>query len=546
LQRELSVRFNLPLENVRVISKLVGGSFGSKSIPWPHTFLAAAAARMVQRPVKLLLTREEMYWSIGYRAEVRQHVRLGADERGKIQALSVETRSRTSSFDQYYSPGLVHIPLMLWDVPAASAVYKVVPTDVSTPVVMRAPGECEASFALNTALDELAVQVGTDPLALHLLNYAEQNPHTGKPFSSKALKACLLKTAQAFGWQKRTAQPGSMREKDTLIGWGMATSVYPVYQSPAMAKVRLKQDGSVLVQVATHELGTGVHTVLAQTAAEALGVSLERVRVETGDTSLPPAAPSAGSRTTTSLTPAVYKAAGLVRQQLIAAATADEKSPLKGIKPTDIAAGNDALYQSGSPAKTDSFRAIMERGQIAFLDGLGQHLPAGLGPEALSQMASGTEAAQSQDEGPYSTYAFGAVMVEVRINAWTGMYQVSRVVGSYGIGRVMNPKTATSQIKGAIIMGLGMVRSEETLYDHRLGRIVNNNFADYHVPVQADTPAIEVHFVDETDRHIGPMGAKGAGEIGITGLAAAVVNAIYHATGKRIRELPITPEKLVL
>ena len=545
MQQHLALALNVPAENVRVVCRFVGGGFGCKGSHWPHSVLTAAAARLFRRPVKMIHSREQMYTAHGYRAEVEQRYQLGADAQGKLLALQGDIYGITSDTDDWFSRPMLEIPEMLFSCPNVNLAAHMVPLNYPIPTFMRGPGECEATFALSSVLDELAAKLNRDPLEIHLLNYAEKDESKNQPWSSKELRQCYKAGAEKFGWSKRNHTPGSMKDGRRNVGWGMAVGAYPVYLSPAMAKIRLHDDGRVAVQSGVQDLGTEVYTIMAQMTADTLGVPFERINVTIGDTDLPTGPLAAGSRTTASVLPAVQATGRNLMQQFIGRAVADPKSPLTGLKSDQVELRGGRLVSKANPAKSDSYTELLRRNQIPFLEAYDEYLPPGMGATERSQAQTGGAPVVGPDISGHTAYSYGAVFVEVKVDPFIGTLHVTRVVGAYDAGRIINLKTADSQMRGAIVMGIGMACTEETVTDHRLHRFVNNNFADYHVPVQADVPRFDIHFVESKDEIIGPLGAKGVGELGINGVAAAICNAVYHATGRRIRELPITPEKLI-
>jgi xanthine dehydrogenase YagR molybdenum-binding subunit len=415
---------------------------------------------------------------------------------------------------------------MLYQTPNQDTTHRLARMNLGTPTFMRAPGEASGSFALESSMDELAYALGIDPVQLRLQNYAERDPGTDLPFSSKSLRQCYEAGAKRFGWSARNPQPRSMREGNKLIGWGMASATYPTYRSAASASARIDIDGSAVVRSSTQDLGTGTYTVMSQVAADALGVPVGMVRFELGDSTMPEAPVSGGSTTVASVAPAVQAAAGALRLKLIGIASADARSPLHGALPDAVGVEYGQLFLLRDPSRRESMASIVAR-----------H---GKGPvQATASAAPGDE------KQKYSMHAFGAVFVEVRVDDDLGTIRVPRVVGVYGVGKLINKKTGHSQLMGGIVGGIGMALFEETLFDQREGRAVNGNLGEYHVPVNADIGSIDVQVVEEDDRHVNPLGAKGIGEIGITGVAAAVANAVYHATGRRVRNLPITLDKLL-
>jgi len=518
----LSKSLSIPEENVRVVCHFIGGAFGCK-ICWPHVILSVIAAREVGRPVKLVLTRQQMFDVMGHRAETEQNVKLGATSDGQLTAIIHDGISHTSMFDEFVEPFTIATH-MLYACPNLQASQRLVRLNKGTPTFMRAPGETPGTYALESALDELAYALKLDPIELRLRNHADIDPDKNLPWSSKSLKECYQLGAEKFGWSQRHPEPRSMRDGRYLIGMGMATATYPAYHFPASAKAMILADGTALVQSGTHEMGTGTATVMAQLAADTLGFPVERVRFELGDTELPRASVSGGSSTVGSVGTAVYGAATDVRAKVLEMARSDRNSPLYQVS-EEVAFADGRLFVKSDPAKGETYADILSR-------------------HNLEQVEADYEAQFNQEE-KYSKHGFGAQFVEVRIDPDFGEVRVSRYTAAFATGRVLNHKTARSQFMGGIIMGIGMALMEETLTDPVLGRVVNPNLAEYHVPVNADIPKIDIHIIDESDPHVNPIGTKGIGEIGITGVAAAVANAVYHATGKRIRNLPITPDKVM-
>jgi xanthine dehydrogenase YagR molybdenum-binding subunit len=474
---KLAAVFGLPKDRVRAIALYVGGGFGCKGSPWSHTALAAMAAKVVARPVKLVVARPQMFGPVGFRPRTVQRVALAADADGHLVSSIHEITAQTSTFDVWTAaPGA--LTRMLYAVPNQRVTHRLVRLNAGTPTFMRAPGETPGSFALESAMDELAYAAGIDPLELRLRNYAEVDPEDGRPFSSKSLRACYRVGAEAFGWSGRAPHPRAVRDGDDFVGVGMATAAYPTHRSPAGARAVLHADGTALVQCGTQDIGTGAYTVFTQVAATALGLPVERVRFELGDTRLPLSPNSGGSQTTASVASAVQAAC-------------------------DDALANVRAW--GDPAR-EAFATILQRHGVASIEGTALVKP-------------------GDEQKQYSMHAFGAQFAEVRVDAQLGIVRVTRLVGAFASGRILNEK-------------------EHTRHDERSGRIMTANLSDYLLPVNADVPAIEVHLVPEDDPHVNPVGVKGIGEIGIVGVAAAIANAVYHATGTRVRELPITLDKV--
>jgi xanthine dehydrogenase YagR molybdenum-binding subunit len=528
VQDILAKAFDLPRENVRVISPFVGGAFGCKGAVWPHIILAAMAAKAAGAPVKFALSRQDMFSGAGHRTPTTQTVALAATRDGKLQAIRHRTETLTSQVGEYVESAGARSTGVLYASPAIAVEETVFKVNVATPTFMRAPGECPGTYALECAMDELAAALKIDPVELRLHNYADKHPIKDKPWSAKYLREAYQLGAEKFGWAKRSPEPRSMQQGGLLIGWGMATATYPGYKMAADARIRLRADGTVRVQCAAHDIGTGAYTVLTQISAEAVGVPVEKVTFELGNSDLPFGPVAGGSNTTATVGSAIYDAAYQLRLALAKLATADKLSPLHGLDPkTVVLGGVGELSTPADPSRRDTFAAILQRSGQPFIESNGSFKPPLLG------------------KPPVEFQSFGAQFCEVQIDPLQPRVQVTRFVSVMNCGRVMNAKTGRSQILGGVTMGIGMALHEETVLDPATGVPVTRNLADYHVPVNADLPDIEVHFVGEPDFAFNPMGARGMGEIGITGTAAAVANAVYHATGKRVRDLPITPDKLI-
>jgi xanthine dehydrogenase YagR molybdenum-binding subunit len=525
VRRTAAQTLGIAPEQVRVVCPFVGGGFGSKGSAWSHVVLAAMASKLAGVPVKVVLERTQMFGPVGARPLTEQHIRIGATGDGKLAAITHDTISSTSFVDDFTEP-CTSFTRVMYASESVQTSQRLATLNVGVPTYMRAPGESTGSFALESAMDELAYALKMDPVQLRLLNYAEKDPEKDRPWSSKSLRECYRIGAERFGWSRRTPAPGSMRAGRALVGWGMATAAYPANRKGAKASATIRPDGSAVVRSGSQDLGTGTYTVMTQIAADGLGMPVSRVRFELGDTMLPEAPVSGGSQTVASVGPAVYQAARAARDKLVAMALGDAGSPLHGLNASDIDSADGWLVYRGDPARRDAMAAVIARN----------------GGAALTADAS---AEQGSEKDRYSMHSFGAVFAEVHVDPDLGTVRVPRIVAAYGVGRLMNRKTAHSQLMGGIVWGLGMGLMEKTEIDWRVGRAVNANLADYHVPVNADIGAIDITVVDEKDSQINELGAKGIGEIGITGVAAAIANAVYHATGKRIRDLPITPDKII-
>ncbi|MFJ8741085.1 xanthine dehydrogenase family protein molybdopterin-binding subunit [Embleya sp. NPDC127516] len=508
----LAAAFGLPVDKVRVLSGFVGGGFGSKGTVWPHVLLAAAAARRVGRPVRLVLTRPQMFTSCGTRPATRQRIVLGAHRDGRLTAIAHDGTTATSPGENVVeSTG--GITSTLYACPNVAIRQRIVRLDMQPPTFQRGPGRAPGSFALESALDELAHELGMDPLELRLRNHADTDPSSGRPWSSKHLRECYRVGAERFGWDPDDRTPGTRREGDVLIGTGMATAAHEMDPGAAAAHAELRVDGSAVIGVASHDIGTGTYTVFGQIAADVLGLAPDRIIVRLGDTDLPQAPPSIGSQTVAYVGPAIRRACEAVRDDLLAAAVADSESP---------------LYQKEIGAiefGADVFASELARIGVPSLSAVGHHHP--------------------DANSPYAVQSFGAHFAEVAVDSLTGTVRVRRMVGAFDIGRVVNPRTARSQLLGGMTFGLAQALMEATTIDPRRGQVVEPHLAGYHLPVNADVGTLDVLFVGDADPHLSDLGARGAGEIGVIGAAAAIANAVFHATGVRVRTLPITPDRVV-
>lgn len=511
--------------DVRVLCPYVGGAFGLGLRPGYQLVLAAMAALALRRPVRVVLTRQQMF-SFGHRPETRQTLRLACDTEGHLQSVTHLAVSETSRHEDYVE-NIVSWSGQLYRTPHLRLDHRVVELDRFTPTDMRAPGAAQGVYALESAMDELAFAVGLDPLALRLRNYADTEPGSGKPFSSKALRECYALGAERFGWSRRSPQPRSMRLGHTLIGWGMATGVWDAMQIHAGARAVLRIDGTLEVSSATTDIGTGTYTVMSQIAAATLGVPLEMVSFRLGDSSLPMAPVEGGSFTVATVGTAVHAACLKVAAKLLLMARAQGDTPLGRARPADVSFAGGMIHLRADPARAISMRELMQRAGAPQIDAKSLTLP------RLMMQRKHARATHS------------AVFAEVRVDESLGTVHVTRVVSAIAAGRIVNPKTAASQIQGGVVWGIGMALHEEGLFDHRLGRLMNHSLAEYHLPANADIGEIEVIFVDEHDAVVNPLGVKGVGEIGLVGVAAAVGNAVFHATGRRVRSLPITLDKVL-
>ena len=487
IRDDVAKAFRLSPERVRVITPYVGGAFGCKALAHPPLILTVLAARATGRPVKLALTRQQMFALVGYRTPTIQRIRLGAERDGRLTAIAHDVVEQTNALYEFAEPTAVPTRVM-YAAPNRRTTHRLARLDLPVNGAMRAPGECPGMFALESAMDELAVACGLDPIELRLRNEPAVDPETGHPFSSRGLVACLREGARRFGWQPRDPQPRTRRDGPWLIGTGVAASTFPAFQSPSTARVHVDRAGRYSVHIAASDIGTGAWTVLTQIAAEALEAPLERVQLEIGDSALPQATAAGGSSGTASWGWAIFNAASALRARL--------RDEYGGVVP-----------------------------------------------------AEGLEASGAFDVNPaaqrFSMHAFGAQFAAVRVNVDTGEVRVPRLLGVFAAGRIINAKTARSQLLGGMTMGLSMALHEASVLDPRFGDFVNHDFAAYHIATNADVGTVDVTWIEEEDPHVNPMGTKGIGEIGIVGTAAAIANAVYHATGSRVRDLPITLDKLL-
>jgi xanthine dehydrogenase YagR molybdenum-binding subunit len=514
--------FGMPENAVRVMSPYVGGGFGSGLRPQYELPLAVLAARALRRSVQVALTRQQMF-TLGYRAANTQSLALAADSDGKLASFRHHWVGMTSQFENFQRD-YVTWSSRLYTCANVELTQKLVKLDHNTPCDMRAPGGAEGLFAIESAMDELAYAAGVDPLNLRLINYSEKDQIEDKPYSSKELRECYRQGAEKFGWSKRNPQPRSMKEGNEFVGWGMASGIWEAMQMEASAKAVLTANGSVEIASATADIGPGTYTMMTQLGAEMLGVSIEHVTAKLGDSDLPHAPVEGGSFTTSSVGCAIAAACREVQKELLQLAQRIPQSPLAGAGLEDVTFAEDKIRHNGTNAAV-SLADAMRAGNV----------------ERIEKEAS----AAPNENSRFSHYTHSAIFAEVKVDEQIGVIRVTRVVNAVAAGRILNPKIAASQILGAVVGGIGMALHEETVTDNRFGRFMNHNFADYHVPVNADVHAIDVILVEEKDDEINPLGVKGVGEIGIVGTAAAIANAIYHATGKRIRDLPITIDKLL-
>jgi xanthine dehydrogenase YagR molybdenum-binding subunit len=526
-QGRIAGLFGISPEKIHIRSPFLGGGFGSKGLVSGPQVLGILTAKMVGRPVKLVLRREHMYGPVGHRSASRQKLRIGVDGDGLLTAIDHHAKIATSTFDDFYEPA-ADASHTLYASPAIATSHEAVRIDTGTPLFMRAPGEATGSIALESAIDETAWACGMDPLAFRLKNYAEVEPISGKPFSSKALRECYAQGAARFGWAKRPLAPRQTRDDaGLLVGWGVGTATFPALMFQAEARAVVRSDGAGVMEIGAHDMGQGAWTALAQIAADGLGLDLEQVEFKAGTSDLPDAGIAGGSAHTATAGMAIHNAGAAVIAKLADLATGDERSPLFGAGNAGVVARDGRLFRRDDETRSESYADIIGRAGLAQVE------------------ARGKGASDPAAQANYAMHAHGAVFAEVKVDPDLGQIRVTRLVGAFAAGRIINPHLVRSQIYGGMIWGMSFALHEEALVDRRSGRIINANLAEYHVPVNADVPSMEALMIEEHDPHVNALGIKGVGEIGITGSAGAVANAVWHATGVRVRRFPIRIEELV-
>lgn len=542
LKNGVAQRLGIAPEKVRVVSHYVGGAFGSKGTMTPRTAMIALAARRLNRPVKLVAARDQGFTIATYRAETRHHIRLGARRDGKLVGYSHEGWEISSRPDPYVVAG-VEDTAQMYAFGSVATRVNVVHADRNTPGYMRSPPVVPYVFALESAMDEMAEKLGMDPVEFRRVNDTMTSPIGNKPYSSRSLMTCYDQAAEAFGWKRRNPDPRSMRDGEWLVGYGCATAIYPTHVGPAAARVRLQPDGDARVQIAAHEIGNGVYTILAQIAAERLGVNLASVTVEVGDSRLPPAPVAGGSNTTASCSSTVMKTCDAIRAKLFHASVTANDGPLAGRQANELNLTDGKVVANDGAGET--LADVFKRMGVSTIEEYSEFVPKGLRPDAIEDLYRGKLVMTGGPHGDKIMYAMGAEFVEVRIHSLTREIRVPRIVGAFAAGRLMNTRTAHSQYMGGMIWGIGSALHEATEIDTRYARYVNDNLADYMIPVNADVNDVQVILVPEEDHDVNPAGVKGLGELANVGTAAAVASAVYHATGTRIRQLPIRLEKLL-
>jgi len=519
--------FGIPPENIHIRSPFLGGGFGSKGLMSGPQVLGIMAARLVGRPVKLVLRREQMFGPVGHRAPTRQRVRMGADRDGALTAIDHHTKTTSSTFDDFFEPAS-DVSHTLYASPAIATSYEAVRLDTGTPLFMRAPGEATGSIALESAIDEMAQACGMDPLAFRLKNYAEVEPISGKPFSSKALRDCYARGAERFGWARRPLAPRQMRdEAGLLVGWGMGTATFPALMLQAQARAIIRNDGTGVMEIGAQDMGQGAWTALAQIAADSVGLDIDQVEFRSGTSDLPDAGIAGGSAHTATAGMAIHSGGADVIARLADLATGDDRSPLFGAGNAGVIARDGRLFRRDDENRSESYADILVRAGLTEIEGRGK------------------SAADPAVQSSYAMHAHGAVFAEVKVDPELGQIRATRLVGAFAAGRVINPRLVRSQYYGGMIWGVSFALHEHAVMDPRSGRPMNPNLGEYHVPVNADIPSLEAILVEENDPYVNALGIKGVGEIGITGTAGAVANAVWHATGIRVRQFPITLDRLI-
>jgi len=520
-QKAFAEDWDIPVENVKVITKFVGGAFGNGLHTWPHETAAIIAAKKVNRPVKLMLTREQMFFMVGYRPYTWQKIGMSATADGKLTGITHEAMGQTSSYEEF-TESTVQQSKMMYASPNVTTRYRILPLDVSTPIWMRGPGEATGAFALESAMDEMAFALNLDPLEFRLLNYTETDPEKNLPWSTKYLKECLEMGAEHIGWNKRSMKPGAVRAGEWLVGYGMGVGTFGANQRMAQARARLLTDGAVLIQSATTDIGPGTGTAMTQIAADTLGMPPEKIIFQLGDSAFPHSPSQGGSSTVSSVGSAVRAACIALKQKLQELGG----TAFSTAKPEDIVIKDGQISLAGDASAKVVYADLLKE----------QNMP---------EVEVMVEAKPDEERKNYSMYSFSVHFVEVHVHPVTGVVRVNKIVSCADAGTIVNEKTAGNQMIGGAVGGIGMALMEEAVIDHRFGRYVTKDLAEYHVPVHADIPAVKVFFVNKPDFHVNPMGTKGIGEIALIGMAPAVANAVFNATGKRIRHLPITPDKLI-
>lgn len=526
-QKSISDAFKLPLENITVHAEHIGGAFGMGLRTWPYEVAAIMGAKKVGKPLKLVLHREQMFTSVGYRPATIQKIGMGATTDGKLTGLTHEATANTSSYEEF-TEATVNISRFMYACPNVTTRYRLVPLNVCTPIWMRGPGEATGAFALESAMDELAYALNLDPIEFRLRNHCDSDPEKKLPWSSKYLKECYQMGAERIGWNKRKLQPRSLQEGDWLVGYGMGTGSFGAFRGAATVKARLQSDGKLLLQCSVNDMGPGTATMMTAVASEAMGLVPNKITVQMGSTGLPPGPMQGGSTVTSTVGSAVHDVCLALKEQIAALAGKEgsvfHTTEIHQVKIDDLVFSEDGISLKKDAAIKITYTDLLKQNDLPALE--------------ITKESKGKEQ-------PYSSYSFSVHFVKLRVHPATGRIKIDHVVSCADAGAIISPKTAGSQMIGGAVGGIGMALMEDLVIDHRFGRPINNNLADYHVPVNADIPNVDVLFVNKKDPYTNPMGSKGLGEIALVGMAPAIANAVFNATGKRIRSLPITRDKLI-
>jgi xanthine dehydrogenase YagR molybdenum-binding subunit len=522
-RRDFAREWNLPEANVKVIATFVGGAFGNALHSWPHESAAIIAARVVNRPVRLMLTREQMFTMVGYRPHTWQKLGMSATADGKITAITHESIGQTSTFEEFTESTLAQTRMM-YESPNLTTRYRITSLDVNSPIWMRGPGEATGAFALESAMDEMAYMLNIDPMEFRLRNYTEKDPEKNLPWSSKFLKECYQLGAERVGWNKRQLKPGSLRDGDWMVGYGMGVGTFGAHRGASKANIRLLPNGTVLLQSAVTDIGPGTGTAMTQIAADTLGIAPNKIKFEWGNSEFAQAPTQGGSAIVNTVGPAVQDVCLALKEQLRTMA-ATTNTAFASARKEDVVLTDSYLTLNGNPGARVSFADLLKQANGGFV--------------------TVESKPQGDNQKNYSMYSFSVHFAEVRVHVLTGEVRVSKLVSCADAGTIVNEKTAGNQMKGGAVGGIGMALMEHAVIDDRFGRYITKDLADYHVPVHADSPDVQVAFVNKPDPYVNGLGTKGIGEIAIIGVAPAIANAVFNATGKRVRELPITPDKLI-
>jgi xanthine dehydrogenase YagR molybdenum-binding subunit len=524
-QKTFAKEWNLPEQHVKVIATFVGGAFGNGLHSWPHESAAIIAAKQVKRPVKLVLTREQMFTMVGYRPRTWQKIQMGATKDGKLVVINHHSIGQTSTYEEFTETTLMQTRMM-YASPSVSTRYRLLPLNVATPIWMRGPGEATGAFALESAMDEMAHAIEMDPIDFRLANYTETDPDKNMPWSTKYMRECYEEGKKRIGWENRKLKPGSVRDGEWLVGYGMGTGTFGANRGPATVKAELDMEGNLVMHCAITDIGPGTATAMVQVASNTTGIAPEKITFHLGSSEFPNAGLQGGSSTVNSVGPAVQAACNALKEQLITMAAAKGGSDFGSAKPDDI------MFEKGEIQLTAKSSAKVKLSDL-------------FKQNKIEKIETTQESKPSENGKKYSMNAFSMHFAMVHVHPFTGQVRVKKIVCCADAGTIVSPKTAESQMIGGATGGIGMALTEDAVMDHRYGRYVTKDFGDYHVPVHADVPDIDVYFVNKPDLLADPVGSKGLGEIAIIGVAPAIANAVFNATGKRVRELPITPDKLI-